>query len=86
MIETLYWKNNTLYLLDQTKLPHTIEYVECNNYKETIDAIKARETYDTEDWLIIITSDHGGFGTKHGKASIQERMTFIVSNKEFLYE
>lgn len=40
MIETLYWKNNTLYLLDQTKLPHTIEYVECNNYKETIDAIK----------------------------------------------
>lgn len=40
MIETLYWKNNTLYLLNQTKLPHTIEYVECNNYKETIDAIK----------------------------------------------
>lgn len=40
MIETLYWKNNTLYLLDQTKLPHTIEYVECDNYKETIDAIK----------------------------------------------
>ncbi|MEE3418067.1 S-methyl-5-thioribose-1-phosphate isomerase [Methanosphaera sp.] len=39
-METLYWKNNTLYLLDQTKLPHTIEYVECNNYKETIDAIK----------------------------------------------
>lgn len=40
MIETLYWENNTLYLLDQTKLPHTIKYVECNNYRETIDAIK----------------------------------------------
>ena len=53
---------------------------------ETIDAIKARETYDTEDWLIIITSDHGGFGTGHGKASIQERMTFIVANKEIDYE
>jgi predicted AlkP superfamily pyrophosphatase or phosphodiesterase len=50
---------------------------------ETIDTIKARETYDTEDWLIIVTSDHGGFGTDHGDASIQERMTFIVSNKEF---
>ncbi len=50
---------------------------------ETINTIKARETYDTEDWLIIITSDHGGFGTDHGDASIQERMTFIVSNKEF---
>ena len=53
---------------------------------ETIDAIKARPTYDTEDWLIIITSDHGGFGTDHGYESIQERMTFIVVNKEFKYE
>ncbi len=40
MMETLYWKNNTLYLLDQTKLPHTIEYVECKTYKQTITAIK----------------------------------------------
>ena len=53
---------------------------------KTIEAIKARETYDTEDWLIIITSDHGGIGTDHGSASIQERMTFIVANKEFDYE
>ncbi len=48
---------------------------------ETINAIKQRETYNTEDWLIIITSDHGGIGTEHGDASIQERMTFIASNK-----
>ena len=53
---------------------------------ETIDAIKARATYDTEDWLIIITSDHGGIGTDHGDASIQERMTFIITNKEIGYE
>lgn len=43
--------------------------------------IEARETYETEDWLIIITSDHGGFGTGHGGPTIQERMIFIVSNK-----
>ena len=49
----------------------------------TIEAIKQRETYNTEDWLIIITADHGGIGTGHGGDSIQERMTFIVSNKEF---
>lgn len=53
---------------------------------ETLDAIKQRETYETEDWLIIITSDHGGIGTDHGGASIQERMTFIVENKEIDYE
>lgn len=40
MIETLYWKEETLHLLDQTKLPHTIEYVECKTYKEAITAIK----------------------------------------------
>ena len=48
---------------------------------ETLNAIKSRATYETEDWLIIVTSDHGGFGTGHGHESIQERMTFIVSNK-----
>ncbi len=47
----------------------------------TLNAIEERETYATEDWLIIITSDHGGFKTGHGGPSIQERMTFIVTNK-----
>lgn len=50
---------------------------------EAIEAIKARDTYDTEDWLIIVTSDHGGIMTGHGNKSIQERMTFVVMNKEF---
>ena len=49
----------------------------------TISAIENRDTYEAEDWLIIITSDHGGFGTGHGGPSIQERMVFVVSNKEF---
>lgn len=53
---------------------------------ETLNAIKARDTYATEDWLIIVTSDHGGFKKEHGDASIQERMTFIVANKEVDYE
>ncbi len=50
---------------------------------EVIKAIEARETYKTEDWLIIVTSDHGGVGTGHGGASIQERMTFVVMNKDW---
>ncbi len=45
---------------------------------EAINAIKARPTYGQEDWLIIITSDHGGIGTGHGDESIQERMTFAA--------
>ncbi len=49
---------------------------------EALSAIKNREAYDKEDWLIIITSDHGGINTDHGNSSIQERMTFIISNKD----
>ncbi len=50
---------------------------------EALGAIKNRETYDKEDWLVIITSDHGGIGTGHGGESVQERMTFTVMNAEF---
>jgi predicted AlkP superfamily pyrophosphatase or phosphodiesterase len=32
----------------------------------TIAAVKARKTYADEDWLILVTSDHGGKGTSHG--------------------
>lgn len=46
--------------------------------KAIINAIEARDTYATEDWVIVITSDHGGFCTGHGNLTIQERMTFIA--------
>ncbi len=49
---------------------------------EAINAIKNRDTYAQEDWLIIITADHGGIKTGHGGGSIQERMTFIAVNKD----
>ncbi len=48
---------------------------------KTINAIEERETYETEDWLIILTADHGGYTTNHGDESIQERMTFLITNK-----
>ena len=59
-------------------------FLEIDSYGlQTLEAVKARETYETEDWLIVVTSDHGGIGTGHGKASIQERMTFTVMNTSF---
>ena len=59
------------------------EFIVEDNYGyEVIKAIEARETYDTEDWLIIVTSDHGGIKGGHGGPSIQERMTFVVMNKD----
>ena len=59
-------------------------FTEADSYGlETLNTIQERETYETEDWLIIITSDHGGRNTNHGGDSIQERLTFIIANKEF---
>ena len=52
--------------------------------EDIIKAIENRKTYDTEDWLILISTDHGGNGGGHGGPSFEERMTFIVSNKEIL--
>ncbi len=31
-----------------------------------VAAVKARKTYADEDWLIVVTSDHGGQGKGHG--------------------
>ena len=33
---------------------------------ELMERVRARETYAQEDWLILITSDHGGHKTRHG--------------------
>lgn len=49
--------------------------------QQIVDAIKARPTYSEEDWLIIISTDHGGFNRSHGYCTAMERYTFIVSNK-----
>ena len=64
----------------------TPEYVEAfRKSNETgltlINAVKARPTYDTEDWLILISSDHGGFVRGHGGDTLMERMMFIVTNR-----
>ena len=35
----------------------------------------------SEDWLIVITTDHGGIETWHGGQTLEERSTWIVCNK-----
>ncbi len=63
-----------------------------NNYKngsldadkfgyEIIKTIEARSTYNEEDWLIVISTDHGGKGHNHGGQSVMERSTWLAVNK-----
>ncbi|MBQ7545349.1 MAG: alkaline phosphatase family protein [Clostridia bacterium] len=54
--------------------------------KMVIEQIQARDTYETEDWLILITTDHGGYDLNHGRCTIHERTTFMVCNKPILGE
>lgn len=46
-----------------------------------IAVVQARETYAQEDWLIIITTDHGGYRLGHGGTTPMERYTFLAINK-----
>jgi len=39
-LRTLYWRNNSLYLIDQKVLPHKLRYVRCKNYLEVAKAIR----------------------------------------------
>lgn len=49
---------------------------------DMINAAKERPEYASEDWLFIITTDHGGVNKDHGGQSLPERTTFIYTNKE----
>ncbi len=39
-MKTLYWKDNHLFILDQTRLPGEVTYFECKTYQEVIHTIK----------------------------------------------
>lgn len=46
-----------------------------------LEAVKNRKTFDEEDWLVVIGSDHGGHSTRHGTQKIQDRTTFLALSK-----
>ncbi|WP_312339655.1 alkaline phosphatase family protein [Sphingobacterium sp.] len=51
---------------------------------EITKGLAARKNYQNENWLIIITSNHGGIGSSYGGNTLQERNTFaIFQNKNF---
>ena len=51
---------------------------------DLIAAVKARENYANEDWLILITADHGGFFTGHGPQFTVCRRIFLAANRKVL--
>ncbi len=49
---------------------------------DIVKTIEQRSTYSEEDWLIIISTDHGGTKLSHGGQTPFERMTWLACNKE----
>ncbi|NEB77287.1 nucleotide pyrophosphatase [Streptomyces sp. SID14478] len=47
---------------------------------QLVDAVKSRTTYGNEDWLILVTADHGHTDPGgHGGSTWQERQTFMIA-------
>ena len=51
-----------------------------------IDSMENRPTFQNEDWLIMITSDHGGIGYGHGGQTIEERQIPIIMSGTLVSE
>lgn len=59
------------------------QQVDREGYK-LLQAIYERDSYQEEDWLIIITTDHGGSGSDHGGQSSEEVNTWFAVNKDVM--
>lgn len=47
---------------------------------KVLQTIYERDTYTYEDWLIILTTDHGGYHSNHGGQRKDEKNTWFVMN------
>lgn len=48
---------------------------------DIVKTIESRSTFSQEDWLIVISTDHGGIKKGHGGQSQTERLTWLAVNK-----
>lgn len=52
---------------------------------EIVAAMKNRPSYNNEDWLVVLTTDHGAIESSHGGGNLSERNIFTVySNPGFI--
>ncbi|NGM62516.1 LamG domain-containing protein [Sphingobacterium sp. SGG-5] len=47
---------------------------------QLVDAVKARETYADEEWLIIVQSNNGGSGLETGGGDFESKNIFVILN------
>lgn len=58
--------------------------INCDMYANSVlNAIEQREKNYNEEWLVVFANDHGGLGKGHGNQTLEERTTWIATNKIF---
>lgn len=45
---------------------------------DLLKAMRGRKTYPQEDWLVLVSTDHGGSEKSHGKDIPQHRTIFVI--------
>ncbi|MCF8277037.1 MAG: alkaline phosphatase family protein [Flavobacteriales bacterium] len=55
-----------------------IEYID-GQIRRILNGLKNRSNYANEDWLVLMTTDHGGIGTGHGGPTRAEREIWWVA-------
>lgn len=54
----------------------------CDTYAyEILQVVAARENLYNEEWLVVFANDHGGIGQGHGGQTLEERTTWIATNR-----
>lgn len=64
---------------DSTLYLNAISHVD-SHVGELIRAMRSRSKFAEEDWLVFITTDHGGRGNSHGGDSDAERNIWLVAH------
>ena len=64
---------------DSTLYLNAISHVD-SHIGELLRAMRARPKFTEENWLVLITTDHGGRGNKHGGDSDEERNIWLAAH------
>ena len=75
-METLYWQDHTLYLLDQTKLPSQETYLACSHWQDVRDAIRCRASRGAP--AIGVAAAFGiVLAARQAEAAVQDKKSFM---------
>ena len=47
---------------------------------DVMEALTSRPNFEAENWLILVSTDHGGIGFNHGGTSIEEETMFFLAS------